>query len=274
MVKKYGSKREKFQVTKQWAADEQRPVWEMEQVMDVELFLEGQAWWEEDSPHHLAIMHEMFQHAAAKGWKETEQIVCQGHWQKLPKLNPEAGIPTVQLVGPETSKDELQELYLEVYKLHRLPGSPPGEPALPEEVLSSLEDHQGQREERASAATVRPHLEDPHPSRSGAPQKGKRDSSVERSLAIIRETHQKALAVAATHEEEIERLSHTQNCLEVRVRSKSRDCQGHSKEELKRRCCQVQFEDPHVPNCPLAQGWSPAKKQPLPKVQIWRSHQS
>ena len=107
-------------------------------------------------------MHEMFQHAAAKGQKEVEQIICQGHWQNLSQLNPEAGIPVVQLVGPETSKEELQELYLEVYKLHRLPGSPPGEPALLEEVLSSLEDHQGWRGEKASAAMVRPHPEDPH----------------------------------------------------------------------------------------------------------------
>ena len=118
-------------------------------------------------------MHEMFQHAAAEGQKEAEQIVCQGCWQKLPQLTLEVGISAIQLVGPETSKEELQELYLEVYKLHRLPGSPSGEPVLLEEVLSSLEDHQGQRGERASAATVRPHPEDPHPLRSGASQKEK-----------------------------------------------------------------------------------------------------
>ena len=76
MVRKYGSKKEKFQVTKQWAADEGRLVWEMEWVMDIELFLEGQTQWEEDSPHHFAMMHEMFQHAAAEGWKEAEKIVC------------------------------------------------------------------------------------------------------------------------------------------------------------------------------------------------------
>ena len=45
MVKKYSNKREKFQVAKWWAADEQRVVQEMERVMDVELFLEGQARW-------------------------------------------------------------------------------------------------------------------------------------------------------------------------------------------------------------------------------------
>ena len=274
MVKKFGIKREKFQVTKWWAADEWRPVWEMEWVMDVELFLEGQAQWEEDSPHHLAIMHEMFQYAAAKGQKEAEWIVHWGCQQKSPQLNPEAGIPAIWLVGLETSKEDLQELYLEVYKLHRLPGSPPGEPALLEEVLSSLEDHQWQEGEKASAATVRLHLEDPYPSRGGAPHKGKRDSSAERSLATIHEAHQKVLAMAATLEEEIESLSHTQNCPEVRVRSKSRECQGCSREEQKRRHCQVQSRTPLSPTTPLARGQSLVRKQLLPKVQIWRSHQS
>ena len=96
-----------------------------------------------DSPHCVAIINEMFWHAATTGQKEVEWIVCQGCQQNLPQLNSEVGIPAVQLVGPETSKEELQELYLEVYKLQRLPGSPPGEPALLEEVLSSLKDHQG-----------------------------------------------------------------------------------------------------------------------------------
>ena len=226
MVAKYRSKREKFQVAKWQAANEQRPVREMGRIMDVKLFLGIQGRWAEDSPHCVVIIHKMFWHAAVKGWKEAEWIICQGHWQNLLQLNPEAGIPAIQLVGPETSKEELQELYLEVYKLHRLPGSPPGEPALLEEVLSSLKDHQGWKGEKASTAMARPHPEDPHSLRSSVPQKGKRDSSVERSLATVCEAHQKALAMAATLKEEIERLSCTQNCSEMRVRSKSRDHQG------------------------------------------------
>ena len=185
-----------------------------------------------------------------KGGKEVERIIHQGCQQNLPPLNPKAGIPAIQLVGPETSKEELHKLYLEVYKLHRLPGSPPGEPVLLEEVLSSLEDHQGQKGEKTSAAMMRSHPEDPHSSRSGTPQKGKKDSLVERSLAMVHEAHQKALAMVATLEEEIERLSHTQNCSEMRVRSKSRDCQGQGREEQKRRHCQVWFEDLPAPNCP------------------------
>ena len=56
--------------------------------MDVELFLEGQAQWEEDSPHCLAIMHEMFQHAAAEGQKEVEWIVCQGCQAEVASAEP------------------------------------------------------------------------------------------------------------------------------------------------------------------------------------------
>ena len=141
------------------------------------------------------------------------------------------GIPAVQLVGPEMSKEELLELYLEVYKLHSLPGSPPGEPAILEEVLSSLPDHQRCEEEKALATTASPCLEGPHSSRSSTPHKGKIEDPVERSLAMVCKAYQKALAIAATLEEEIERLSRTWNHSEPRVRSKSRDHQGQSKEE-------------------------------------------
>ena len=107
------------------STEEQRPMCEMERVMDVDLFLGAQDQWAEDSPHCLTILHEMFLHAASKGQKEAEQVICQGHWQHMPQLNPEAGISTVQLVRLETSREELLDIYLEVYKLHRLSGSPP-----------------------------------------------------------------------------------------------------------------------------------------------------
>ena len=111
---------------------------EMERAVDVDLFLEAQEQWAKDSPHWLVILHEMFLHAAYEGWKEAEQTVCQGCWQYMPQLDPEVGIPAVQLVHPEIDREQLLELYLEVYKLHRLPGSPPGEPTILEEILSVL----------------------------------------------------------------------------------------------------------------------------------------
>ena len=87
----------------------------------------------------------------------------------MPQLNPEVGIPTVQLVGPQTTKEELLEIYLEVYKLHRLLRSPPGEPAILEEVMASLPDHPGSEEDKAPEATAQPHPEGSHSSRSSAP---------------------------------------------------------------------------------------------------------
>ena len=41
----------------------------------------------------------------------------------MPQLDPEAGVPAAELVGLGTIREELLEIYLEVYKLHWLPGS-------------------------------------------------------------------------------------------------------------------------------------------------------
>ena len=75
MVVKYHSKWDKSQEAKWRSAVGQRPVHELERAMDVDLFLEMQGKWPEDSPHCLVILHEMFHHAALEGWKEVEQIV-------------------------------------------------------------------------------------------------------------------------------------------------------------------------------------------------------
>ena len=107
MVARYHNKWEKFQVAKWQSTKEWKPVRETERVMDVELFLEIQNKWAEDSPNHLVILYEMFQHAAIKGWKEAEWIICQGCQQNMPQLNLEAGIPTIQLVRLKVGSSQL-----------------------------------------------------------------------------------------------------------------------------------------------------------------------
>ena len=154
MVAQYYSKREKFQMAKKRSAEEHRPVHELEQAMDMELFLELQNSWPEDSPHCLVILHEMFWHAAIEGQKEAERTICQGHWLYMPQLDPEAGAPAIQLVGPEITKEELMEIYLEVYKLHRLPGSPPSEPAIWEEIIAKVPDNSHRKEDQMHEATL------------------------------------------------------------------------------------------------------------------------
>ena len=83
-------------------------------------------------------------------------MVCQGHQQGLPKLDPEADLSAIQLVGPKTTKEEILSLYPEVYKQQRLPGSLPREEVLTEEVVSTFEGCQGQKEERTPGVTARP----------------------------------------------------------------------------------------------------------------------
>ena len=192
MVKRYGSKRDKALATKGQAAKEGRSVWETERIMDVELFLKEQTQWEEDIPHCLVMLYEMFKHTPDEGQKEAEWTVHHGCQQGLPKLDPEADVSAIQLLGPQTTREEIQSLYLEVYKIQRLPGSLPGEPELMEEVVSSFEDCQGQKEEEISGTTVRP-----QPLWSGTPGRGTRETLAERSLATRREAHQKVLAMAA-----------------------------------------------------------------------------
>ena len=196
MVARYHSKREKFQMAKQQSAEEQRPVHELEWAIDVDLFLELQSRWPEDSPYWLVILHEMFWHAAIEGWKEAEQTICQGCKQHMPQLNPEVGTPTIQPVGLEMTKEELLEIYLEVYKLHRLPGSPPGEPAILEEIMASVPDHPRSEEDQTHEATVQSCPGGSHSSRSRAPHRRNNDS-VERSLTTVHEAHQKALAAVS-----------------------------------------------------------------------------
>ena len=172
-------------------------------------------------------------------------MVCWGCWHGLLRLDPEADISTIQLVGPQTSRKEIKSLYYDVYKLWRLPGSPPGEPELVAEVVSSLEDCQGQERSKPPQAMRKSKLTDIWPPRNRTPRRVRRDASVERSLAEVREFHQKTLAMAATLEEDIEWLSCpcVRSQSEAWAHSRSRDHHRCRSRGWKRRCHQVQLED-------------------------------
>ena len=111
-------------------------------------------------------------------------------------------MPTVQLVGPQMDRKEIESLYYKVYKLQRLPGSPPGEPELVAEVVSSLEDCQGWEQRETPHTLGEPESAGIQTLGIGTPRG--RNASKERSLAKVREAHHSALAVAAALEGEIE----------------------------------------------------------------------
>ena len=85
----------------------------------------------------------------------------------------------------------------------------------------------------------------------------RRETSVEKSLATVREAHQKVLATAAALRGEIERLSHPlpQSWPGSRARSKSRDCWACGAMEQKRRHHWLQLG-----SCPTP--YLPSRKSP------------
>ena len=70
-------------------------------------------------------------------------------------------------------------------------GLHPGEPELMEEVVSSFNDHQGWKQRRVPETAARSQPKDIWPPQVPNPERGRRESSVERSLANVRGGHQK-----------------------------------------------------------------------------------
>ena len=162
-------------------------------------------------------------------------------------------ISAILLVGPQTSREEFKSLYYEMYKLQRLLGSPPGEPEwikeLIAEVVSSLKDCLVWKGGKPPQMMEEPDPVNIWPPRSKIPRRGNRDTSTERRLAKVREAHQRALAIAATLEEEIERLSWpiTRGQSEAHAHSRSQDCLRWRSRGWKSRCHQAWLEESHAP---------------------------
>ena len=105
--------------------------------MDAEMFLDEYPCWEARGLHHPLIFQEIFLQAAHSGWKEAEWMICQGCWHGLLHLDPQADVSTIQSVGYQSTREEISGLYHQVYKLMRLPGSPP---CGPEQVYKLMRD--------------------------------------------------------------------------------------------------------------------------------------
>ena len=97
---------------------------EAECRIDIGIFLDQYPRWELGTPHWSVILHEMFLHAAERGQKEVECMVCQGHQGSTSEPNPEAGHSAMELVGYCTSHKEICDIYQSVNLLRKLLGLP------------------------------------------------------------------------------------------------------------------------------------------------------
>ena len=82
----------------------------------MDLFLDEYPQWEAASLQCPVILQGMFAHAKTTGQKEIKWAICHNCQQSYPGLNVKAEVPT------KTTRDEIRELYNDVYQLKRSPG--------------------------------------------------------------------------------------------------------------------------------------------------------
>ena len=108
--------------------------------------------------------------------------------------------------GPHTSREEIRDLYHQVYKLMRLLGSPPCGPEqagkLMRDIVSSLKNHLRQKEDELPGAA-----QAAHPMQNRTPWGERGVTLAETQLAEAREAHWRALATTIALEEKIKWLS-------------------------------------------------------------------
>ena len=120
----YGDRMEKSQVACHWAEQEGLSFREAERVIESKLFLDEYPQWGLGTPHWMVILHEMFLHTAGRGQKEVEHMCHWGHQSNILEPNPEADQSAMELVGYQTSRREIRNVYHSVYLLRRSLGSP------------------------------------------------------------------------------------------------------------------------------------------------------
>ena len=247
----YGDKWNKTLAAMEQVSGDGLSIREMEWHMDAKMFLDKYLHWEVRGLYCPLILQEMFLQAAHLGWKEAEQMIHWGHQHGFPHLDPQMDIFAIQLVGYQSTREEIWDLYHLVHKLRRLPGSLSCRPEqvceLMRDVVSSLKNHLWQRGGKQPRGCKESEPVDTHPSWDRAPQRMRQDNSAERELAEVREAHQWVLATAAALEERVERLSQstTRSRAGPCVPSQSHNrCRRRSWGQSKRHCRALPEDSP------------------------------
>ena len=78
------------------------------------------------------------------GQREYDHAICQGRWEPSVEQDLEVEPSAIELVSPESTREEIAEIYCNVYQLCRLPGTMPGdeemEAHLCQEILDSIKE--------------------------------------------------------------------------------------------------------------------------------------
>ena len=176
-------------------------------------------------------------------------MINQGHQHDLLHLYPQVDISTIQVVGYQTTREEIRDLYHQVYKLRRLPESllcgPEQVHELTRDVMSSLKSHLRQRGDKQPRGCEEPEPTDTHLPQDKTSQRMRWGTLAKRELAEAREAHQWALAATTALEERIERLSQstTRSRTDAHIPSQSCNCWRKRSQGQSRRHCRALPED-------------------------------
>ena len=121
----YGDRVQRTRAACNHAEENDILVREAECQIDIGLFLDEYPEWGLGTPHWSIILHEMFLHAANRGQKEAECMVCWGHQGSVYDSDSEADQSAMELVGYHMSWKEIRDVYQSIYLLWRAPGLPP-----------------------------------------------------------------------------------------------------------------------------------------------------
>ena len=95
---------------------------EVERQLDANAYLNEQWQWTHSSLHHEFLFQQMFQHAMVTSWSGYKCAICCGQREPLPEQDLLVEPTAMELISPNSTCQDIEELYWDVYKLSRLPG--------------------------------------------------------------------------------------------------------------------------------------------------------
>ena len=92
---------------------------EAERQLNTDAYLEEHQQWVPSGLHCQFLLQRMFLHASARGWREYDHGVCWGRWEPSVERDLEVEPFAIELIDPESTREEIAEIYHNVYQLWR-----------------------------------------------------------------------------------------------------------------------------------------------------------
>ena len=111
----------KTAMVKRLAKERNILVREAEQWLDADAYLKEQHQWAQGRLHHEFLIQQMFVHGTATGQSKHNHTICWDRREPLSKWGLGVETTAMELIPPDSSQEDIADLYWDVYQLHRLP---------------------------------------------------------------------------------------------------------------------------------------------------------